>query len=163
MADRPVGCAAIYNDFKKLEKGADRNILQFNKGKCKVLHWRRNNPRYHYIHWGLPSWKVAWLKTPQYHEPALSPCSKEGWWNSWKLLDHTWSPVPRPGLTSIREPWAYWRESSDGSLSWWRRLHLNTWKHFFAVRGTVCWHRLHREAVKSPLLGTFHSHLESLL
>lgn len=47
-ADRPVGCAAIHNDLKRLEKWADRNLLQFNKGKSKVLHWRRSNSRYQY-------------------------------------------------------------------------------------------------------------------
>lgn len=34
----------IQSDLSRLEKQADRNIMQFSKGKCKVLYLERNNP-----------------------------------------------------------------------------------------------------------------------
>ncbi|KFQ88236.1 hypothetical protein N337_01037, partial [Phoenicopterus ruber ruber] len=44
-----------------------------------------------------------------------------------------------------------------------RRFHLNIRKHFFTVRVTEHWHRLPREAVESPSLEIFKSHLEMVL
>lgn len=62
-ADRPVGCAAIHNDLKRLEKWADRNLLQFNEEKGKACTEGEITPGSS-LHWGLPSWKAVWLRTP---------------------------------------------------------------------------------------------------
>ncbi|KAK4816840.1 hypothetical protein QYF61_023904 [Mycteria americana] len=40
------GCAAMQRDYNRLEKWAHRNFMMFPKGKCKVLHLRRNNHRH---------------------------------------------------------------------------------------------------------------------
>jgi len=49
MADTPEGRAAIWRDLDRLEKWADRNLMRFSKGNCKVLHLKRNKPMHQYI------------------------------------------------------------------------------------------------------------------
>jgi len=45
----PEGHAAIQRNLTRLEKWADRNIMQINKGKTKILDQQRNNLRQQYI------------------------------------------------------------------------------------------------------------------
>ena len=49
VADTPEACAAIQRDFNRPDKRSDRNLMRFNKEKCKVLHLGRNNLMHQYM------------------------------------------------------------------------------------------------------------------
>lgn len=40
----------VQRDFDRLEYGADKNLMKFNK-MCRVLHLKRNNLSHQYILW----------------------------------------------------------------------------------------------------------------
>ncbi|KAK4828681.1 hypothetical protein QYF61_000500 [Mycteria americana] len=70
-SDTPEGTAAIQRDLHRLKKWADRDLMQFNTRRCKVLHLGRNNPRHQYLPGAdslvrphLECWVQCW--TPQY-------------------------------------------------------------------------------------------------
>jgi len=47
----------MQTDLDRLEKRAERNLMQFNREKCKVLHLGRNNP----MHQSMPG--DNWLQS----------------------------------------------------------------------------------------------------
>lgn len=62
-ADAPECRAANQRDLERLEKGTDKNLMQFNKGKRKVLHLKKNKLS-HQCMLGTPIWKAA-VQTPK--------------------------------------------------------------------------------------------------
>jgi len=88
VVDTPEGCAAIQQDLDRPESWVQKNLMKFNKGKCRVLHLGRNNPMHQYRfganvteyageHLGgegpgsARGWKVD-------HEPEVCPGCQEG-------------------------------------------------------------------------------------
>ena len=43
VVDTPEGCAGIQQDTDRMESWAGRNLVKFNKNKCRVLNLGRNN------------------------------------------------------------------------------------------------------------------------
>ncbi|GAB0206053.1 mitochondrial enolase superfamily member 1 [Grus japonensis] len=62
VSDAPYGCAAIKRDLDRVEKWADRNLMKFNKGKCKALHLGRISYGHQYMV-GLTIWKSVLQKS----------------------------------------------------------------------------------------------------
>lgn len=60
MADTSEGCAVLQRDLDRLEKWANRSLMESNKGNHKALSWRRNNPR----HWGTQCTQVLSRYSP---------------------------------------------------------------------------------------------------
>jgi len=48
LADAPEGCAIIQQELDRQESWAGRNVMRFNKSKCRVLHVGRNNHMHQY-------------------------------------------------------------------------------------------------------------------
>jgi len=48
VVDTPESWGAIQCDLDRLESWADRNLMRFNQGKCRVLHLGRNNTMHQY-------------------------------------------------------------------------------------------------------------------
>ncbi|KAJ7422903.1 rna-directed dna polymerase from mobile element jockey-like [Willisornis vidua] len=58
VADTPEGLSAIQQDLDRLESWEERNLIRFNKGKCRVLYLGRNNPKYQH-RLELTYWRAA--------------------------------------------------------------------------------------------------------
>ncbi|GAB0178098.1 mitochondrial enolase superfamily member 1 [Grus japonensis] len=83
VADTPEGCAASQQDPDRLESWAERNQMKFNKGKCRVLHLGKNNPKQQYrlgVDLLGSSTAEKDLGVLVIHEPAMCPCGQEGQW-----------------------------------------------------------------------------------
>jgi len=70
VGDTPAGCAAIQSDLDRLESWTERNLMEINTGKCRVLHLGRNNPMHQYRQ-GWTCWRAA---------------LRRGTWVSWWMI-----------------------------------------------------------------------------
>ncbi|KAK4830437.1 hypothetical protein QYF61_011145 [Mycteria americana] len=48
VADKSEGCTAVQRELDRLENWVERNLMKFNKRKCKVLHLGRKNSMHQY-------------------------------------------------------------------------------------------------------------------
>ncbi|XP_054061508.1 uncharacterized protein LOC128911168 [Rissa tridactyla] len=63
VADTPEGCARYTERPGQAGDWAERNLMKFNKDKCRVLHLGRNNPL-HQDRLGVTCWRAAlWKET----------------------------------------------------------------------------------------------------
>jgi len=103
----------------KAKEWTDRNLVKFNKGKCKVLQLQRNNPRHQYVlgptqmesrfaekNLGVFA-DTRLIMSQQCALVVLGemlPAGSEGWsflaTQHW--WDHTWGTVTSSGLTDMR-------------------------------------------------------------
>lgn len=63
--ESPKGHAVFQMHINRLEEWEDRNIINFSKGKCNVLHLGRNNYRHQYL-----------LEATQLERNLIGPVSK---------------------------------------------------------------------------------------
>jgi len=80
--DTPERPTAIWRDHNKLEKWADKSLMNFSKGKCKVLLLGQSIP-IHQRTLGATQLASSFAeKHPGGHkvddEPTVCPCSKAG-------------------------------------------------------------------------------------
>jgi len=58
VVDTLGGCAAVQRDMDRLERWAERNLMNFKKGNGRALHLGRNNPMHQY-RLGRTCWRAA--------------------------------------------------------------------------------------------------------
>ncbi|PKU27731.1 rna-directed dna polymerase from mobile element jockey-like [Limosa lapponica baueri] len=84
VVDTVEGCAAIQRDLDRLESWAERNLMNFNKGKPKVLHLGRNNSMHQYRLGAdlLESTSEEKdLRVLVDNKMTMCPCGQEGQWH----------------------------------------------------------------------------------
>jgi len=88
VPDTPEGCAAIQRDLDRLESWVQRNLMKFNKDKCRVLHLEKEQPHAPAQAWGGPAGEQLCGEGPGCpggrqvnHEPAVCPGCQESQWH----------------------------------------------------------------------------------
>ena len=82
VADTPESCATIQQDLNGLQSWAERNLVRFNKNKCRALQPGRNNCMNQY-RLGDDLLERSPVEKDQQQvgcEPAVCPCGQEGQW-----------------------------------------------------------------------------------
>ncbi|KAK4819615.1 hypothetical protein QYF61_008364 [Mycteria americana] len=139
VAGTPDGHAAIQRDLDTLEKWADRNVMKFMKGNCKVPHLGGTSPRTS-TYWDQPARKLLGREGPRGaggHQAAhkqqrafaakvdngILGCIRQSVGSRSRevilllcsaLGRHSWSVGSSADLRSTRKTKTYWNKSSKG-------------------------------------------------
>lgn len=128
ITDTPVDYVVTQRELDRMKKWDDKNLVKFNKRKCKVLHLERSNARHQnrVRGWMGRKQQCKELGCPDVkqadHKPAMCPwrkmansilccirmCIASRWrevilllWSA--LVRHIWSANSSPGIPDTRE------------------------------------------------------------
>ena len=158
LVDTPEGCAAIQRDLDRLESWTERNLMKFNKCKCKVLHLGRNNPMHQYrlgtcsAERGLGVLVDNKLTMSQQCVLAAKKangvpgCIKKSVASRTRevllpLYTALVSTVSSSGLPSSRKMKSYWRDSSGGLRGWWGDWNISPTRRGWGNWACSAWRR----------------------
>jgi len=82
----------------------------------------------------VPPWVALGKVLPEGWGRGSFP-SAQHWWG------HTWSTLSSSGLPSTREPWTYWRQSSEGQWRWLRDWNISPMKNDWESWDCSAWRR----------------------
>ncbi|PKU49158.1 rna-directed dna polymerase from mobile element jockey-like [Limosa lapponica baueri] len=167
VADTPEGCAAIQRDLDRLESWAERNLMKFNKGKCRVLHLGRNNPKHQYR-------LGADLLESSSEEKGLGVLVDNRMTMSQqcalvaKKANDILGCIKKSVTSRLREVIlplysALVRPHLEYCVQFWAPHFKKDRWNFFTVRVVEHWNKLPREVVESPSPETFKTRLDMFL
>lgn len=119
-------------DHDRLEKGANRNLTNFNEGKCKALLLQRNKPTCQYNFEEKALRVLAHIKMDRSQQCVFVAKGLMVSWGqgSWSFPLFSTGEITAGALypvlgSLLQETLTCWKESSEQTLRWWRDWSLS--------------------------------------